>query len=83
MSSLKEMIHVVVSSIVDDLEKISIEETDEESGVLYEIQVGKDDAGKLIGKGGRIASALRTLAKAAGAKQGKRVMLNVHKDPAE
>ena len=83
MNSLKDMINTVVCSIVDNLEKVSIVETEEESGVLFEIQVGKDDAGKLIGKGGRIASALRTLAKAAGAKQGKRVMLNVHKDPAE
>jgi predicted RNA-binding protein YlqC (UPF0109 family) len=81
MSSLKNMIEVVVCSIIDNQDGLSITEVEEEKGVLFQIQVSKGDTGKLIGKGGRIASALRTIARAAGAKEGRRVMLNVHKDP--
>ncbi len=75
------MIETVVLSIVDSTDKVLISEVEEDGGILFQIQVSKDDAGKLIGRRGRIATALRTIAKAAGAKNGTKVMLNVHKDP--
>lgn len=82
MSSIKNMINEVVSSIVDNPDVVSITETEQEDkSLLFEVQVAKGDAGKLIGRKGRIASALRTIAKAAGAKAGVKVMLNVHKEP--
>ena len=82
MSSLKNVVETMVASIVDNPERVSIlESTQEDGGVLFQIQVAKDDAGKLIGRKGRVASALRTISKAAGAKLGTKVMLNVHKEP--
>jgi hypothetical protein len=82
MSSLKNMVETIVASIVDNPDRVSILHTEQDDGsVLIQIQVSKEDAGKLIGRKGRIAGALRTISKAAGAKLGVKVMLNVHKDP--
>jgi predicted RNA-binding protein YlqC (UPF0109 family) len=83
MSSVKSLIETVVCSIVDDTGNVQIEEEDTGSGILYKITVSKGDVGKLIGKGGRVASALRTVSKAAGAKQGVRVLVNVMNKPLE
>jgi predicted RNA-binding protein YlqC (UPF0109 family) len=79
-----ELLRVMVSSIVDDVHGVLIEEVPSKSpGRLYQIKVSKDDVGKVIGKEGKIASALRTVAKAAGAKAGVRVMVNVFNKPVE
>jgi len=84
MKEVKDLVETVVRSIVDDTENIQILEEEEADGsVLYEITVSKDDVGKLIGKGGRVASALRTIAKASGAKHGVRVLTNVMNKPLE
>ena len=83
MEKIKNLILTIVSSIVDDENSVKITEEKNEKGTLFEIRVSKDDAGKLIGKQGRVASALRTLVKASGAKLGERVFVNVHKDPIE
>jgi hypothetical protein len=78
------LLTTMVSSIVDDVESVNVSEAEtDKEGRLFEIKVGKDDVGKVIGKGGRIASALRTVAKAAGAKNGERVMINVFNKPLE
>ena len=81
MKDIKDLIEKMVSSIVDNPEKISIVEEDSEKGLFFEISVAKDDVGKLIGKQGRIAMAIRTIAKASGAKNGVRVSVNIMKDP--
>lgn len=78
---LKDFVRELVCSIVDDTEHILIEEEETVEGVLFKVTVSKDDVGKLIGKGGRIASAIRTVLKAAGAKRGKRVSINVMNTP--
>tara|TARA_R110002074_G_scaffold232117_1_gene403595 strand:+ start:226 stop:474 length:249 start_codon:yes stop_codon:yes gene_type:complete len=79
---LEKFVREVVCSIVDDTENILIEEDETIDGVLlFKITVSKDDVGKLIGKGGRIASAIRTVLKAAGAKRGRRVSVNVMNTP--
>ena len=78
---LKDFVTALVCSIVDDTEHILIEEVESEDGLLYRVTVSKDDVGKLIGKGGRIASAIRTVLKAAGAKKGTRVSINVMNTP--
>lgn len=81
MSEIKKFVTTVVSSIVDDVSSIKIDEIKTDSGFMYEITVGKDDVGKLIGKKGRVASALRVLASSAGAKNGVRVLINVMNKP--
>ena len=82
MSEVKNLIETMIKSIVDDVDGVSVEEEEAENGVLFQIRVSKDDVGKVIGKKGRIAGAVRTVAKAAGAKRGKRVMVNVFNKPA-
>jgi uncharacterized protein len=77
------LIKSIVNSIVDDQTNLKITEEDTGSGFLFEITVSRGDVGKLIGKGGRVASALRTVAKAAGAKLGIRVLVNVMNKPLE
>ena len=83
MKEIEEVLTCMVKSIVDSPDDIKIESSTSEKGILYEISVSKDDVGKVIGKGGRIASAIRSVAKAAGAKNGKRVMVNVFNSPKE
>ena len=79
-----ELLRNMVESIVDDVDSVVVEEVPSKNpGVLYQVKVYKDDVGKVIGKEGRVASALRTVAKAAGAKQGVRVMVNVFNKPVE
>jgi predicted RNA-binding protein YlqC (UPF0109 family) len=83
MEQIRSLIETVVRSIVDETDEVQITEEVSEQGILYEISVSKDDVGKLIGKGGRVASALRTIAKASGAKNGVRVLTNVMNKPLE
>lgn len=81
MVEIKKLVEMMVCSIVDETDKVQITEDVTDKNILYEITVSKDDVGKLIGKGGRVASALRTVAKASGAKNGVRVLINVMNKP--
>lgn len=81
MEEVKELVFNIISKIVDDPSKIEISSENTEKGYLLEIKVSESDIGKVIGKSGRVASAIRTVAKAAGAKRGFRVMINVFNKP--
>lgn len=81
--SIKDVLHAMVCAIVDDVENVKISEEETDKGLSFQIAVSKGDVGKLIGTKGRIASAIRTVTKAAGAKQGVRVLVNVDKAPLE
>jgi len=84
MSDIQTLITTMVTSIVDDEESVNVAEAEtDKEGRLFEVKVGKDDVGKVIGKQGRIANAIRTVAKAAGAKNGERIMVNVFNKPLE
>jgi predicted RNA-binding protein YlqC (UPF0109 family) len=83
MDEVRNLVETMVKSIVDSPDEVIIKEEDTGRGFFYEISVAKDDIGKLIGKGGRIASAIRTISKASGAKHGVRVATNVMKEPNE
>lgn len=74
---MREMVEYIVKQIVDSPEQVKIQEMKGEKVTLLEISVAKEDMGKVIGKGGRIASALRILVGAAAAKLKKRVMLEI------
>ena len=82
MEELRELTLVIVKSIVDNEDAATVEVKDSEKGPLLEIKVAKDDVGKVIGKKGRIATSLRTIIKAAAAKSGNKVLLNVFNKPA-
>ena len=83
MENVQVLLTEMVRSIVDDESSVKIVRTESEKGVLLEVRVGREDVGKVIGKQGRIAAALRTVVKAAGAKNGDRVMVNVFNKPLE
>jgi uncharacterized protein len=74
---VKELVDYLVKSLVDKPEEVNITQTDGESVTILEIKVANEDAGKVIGKDGRIANAIRTLVKAAGAKNKKRVTVEI------
>ena len=74
---MREMVEYIVKQIVDSPEEVKVQEMKGEKVTLLEISVAKEDMGKVIGKGGRIATALRTLVEAAAAKLKKRVMVEI------
>lgn len=74
---MKELINFVVESLVDNPDKIEIEVKDSEKAVIYELKVDQSDLGKVIGKQGRTAKAIRTLMNAASIKKGKKSLLEI------
>ena len=70
---MKELVEYLIKSLVDDPSQVSITETDSESISIIEVRVAETDMGKVIGKEGKIANAIRTVAKAAAGKAQKRV----------
>jgi predicted RNA-binding protein YlqC (UPF0109 family) len=77
MSQLKEVVETVAKSLVDNPNRVNVVEIEGEKTVVIELRVDKADVGKVIGKQGRIARALRTILSAMGRKSGKRVVLEI------
>jgi predicted RNA-binding protein YlqC (UPF0109 family) len=73
----KDLVEYIVKSIVDDPSAVSIRVVDGEASSILELSVGSGDIGKVIGKGGRVARAIRTVLHAAAAKGGKRAILEI------
>ena len=74
---LQELLEYLAKSLVDNPDDVSISVTETETTVVLELTVAKDDIGKVIGKQGRIARALRTVMKASGVRDGKRVIVEI------
>ncbi len=70
MGSLKDLLHFLASSIVDEPDKVEIEETIGEEKTVLRLKVAQGDMGKVIGRQGKTAKALRILLSAAAAKKG-------------
>ncbi|OGC16053.1 hypothetical protein A3J90_03250 [candidate division WOR-1 bacterium RIFOXYC2_FULL_37_10] len=70
---MKDLIEFIVKALVENPDKISVTETQGETVSIIEVRVAETDMGKVIGKEGKIANAIRTIAKAAGGKEQKRV----------
>lgn len=73
----KELVEFIVKSLVDKPDEVEIHEIEGEKSTILELKVDKEDIGKVIGKHGRIARAIRTLLNASGTKTGKRIMLEI------
>ena len=73
MVGMIELIEYIVKSLVDDEESVEITESVKGKTILFEIRVAQEDMGKIIGKQGKIAKALRTLTKAAATKENKKI----------
>ncbi|AVQ99022.1 KH domain-containing protein [Oceanobacillus sp. M65] len=74
---MKALIESIVSSLVDYPDDIKITETEEEAKLVYHLTVHPDDVGKVIGKNGRIAKAIRTVVYAAKTDAKKRIYLDI------
>lgn len=74
---MKELVEAIARSLVDNPDEVKVIETENDRSVLLELRVAPDDMGKVIGKQGKIAKSIRTLTKAAAAKAGKRVAVEI------
>lgn len=74
---MKQLIQFLATSLVDDKEAVSVEETKSDRKVLYSLSVKQDDLGKVIGKKGRTVKAMRILLSALASMQGRQVGLQV------
>jgi uncharacterized protein len=75
---VEDLLAYLARSLVDHPDEVSVESFEEDDGtVVLELQVADDDAGKVIGRGGRTVAALRTVMKAAAVRQGNRVLVDV------
>jgi predicted RNA-binding protein YlqC (UPF0109 family) len=75
---LKELLTYLVRQLVDEPDEVAVEEFQEDDGTLvYELSVAEDDYGKVIGRGGRTANALRLVVKAAAARENRRVLVDI------
>lgn len=72
---MKEILEKVIKALVDNQEAVKINAVEGEKSVVYEVKVADEDMGKVIGKDGKIARAIRTLIKALAAKEQKRVSI--------
>jgi predicted RNA-binding protein YlqC (UPF0109 family) len=74
---MKELLEYMVKALVDNPNNVAIEEIAGEKTIIYELRVGEGDLGKVIGKEGRMAKAIRTILTAASMKKGKRAQLEI------
>jgi hypothetical protein len=74
---LKELVEYIAKALVDHPEQVSVNEVDGEKTTILELSVAEDDLGKVIGKGGRTARAMRTILSAAATKANKRAVLEI------
>ncbi|QQR80014.1 MAG: KH domain-containing protein [Deltaproteobacteria bacterium] len=76
-SSLKELVEVMSKALVDHPEQVEVSEVDGEQTTVIELKVAKEDLGKVIGKQGRMAQAMRTILGAVSTKLRKRSVLEI------
>jgi hypothetical protein len=76
-TNMREFIEYIVRSLVDDPSQVRVTEIEGANTIIYELRVAPEDMGRVIGKGGRTANAMRTLVRVLAAKQGKRVTLEI------
>ncbi|ABR33359.1 MULTISPECIES: KH domain-containing protein [Clostridium] len=74
---MKELVEFMAKSLVDNPDAVTVNEVDGEQSIILELKVAPEDMGKIIGKQGRIAKAIRTVIKAAAVKQNKRVIVEI------
>ena len=74
---MKELLEFLARSLVDNPDEVRVEETENDDMVVLRLSVAKEDVGKVIGKQGRIARALRTVVKASAVKDGKQATVEI------
>lgn len=74
---MKELVEYIASQLVEDTSQVVVKEIDEGDRIRIELQVSKEDMGRIIGKGGRVANSIRVLLRVAAAREGKRASLDI------
>jgi predicted RNA-binding protein YlqC (UPF0109 family) len=74
---MKELVEFIAKSLVDNPNSVFVKEVEEEQSIILKLTVAPEDMGKIIGKQGRIAKAIRTVIKAVAVKQNKRVIVEI------
>ena len=74
---MKEIVEVIAKALVDPPEAVEVSEEEQERATLLRLHVAEDDMGKVIGKQGRIAKAMRTVVKAAATRENKKVTVEI------
>ena len=75
---MEDLLAYLARALVDDPDQVTVESFEEDDGtIVLELSVAEEDTGKVIGRGGRTVSALRTVVKAASVKQNRRVLVDV------
>jgi predicted RNA-binding protein YlqC (UPF0109 family) len=74
---MRELVEFLVRSLVEQPDRVEVEEFEEDGDLVLEVSVAEDDLGRVIGRGGRIANAIRVVARAAGARDDRRVIVDI------
>ena len=74
---MKELVEVIAKALVDDPDSVVVNEREDKKTTILEVHVADTDMGKVIGKQGRIAKAIRSVVKAAAAKEDKKVIVDI------
>ena len=74
---MKELVEVIAKALVDYPEQVTVTETETDKSIVVELRVAQSDMGKVIGKQGRIAKAIRAVVKAAASKEDKKVIVEI------
>ena len=74
---MKELVEVLAKSLVDHPEQVTVTETEQDNEILLTLKVSSEDMGKVIGKQGRIAKAIRAMVKAAASRTDKKVIVEI------
>ncbi len=74
---MKELVEVIAKSLVDNPDEVVVTQTENEKAIVLELHVAQSDMGKVIGKQGRIAKAIRSVVKAAASKEDKKVIVEI------
>ena len=74
---MKELVEVIAKSLVDCPEEVIVTETEDNDAIFVELKVAASDMGKVIGRQGRIAKAIRTVVKAAASRDDKKVIVDI------
>ena len=74
---MKELVEVIAKSLVECPDEVVVTETENDKAIVLELRVAQADMGKVIGKQGRIAKAIRSVVKAAASKEEKKVIVEI------
>ncbi|EOS68878.1 hypothetical protein C818_02753 [Lachnospiraceae bacterium MD308] len=74
---MKELVEVITKALVDSPDEVVVTEREDKKTTVLEVRVAESDMGKVIGKQGRIAKAIRSVVKAAAAKEDKKVVVDI------